>query len=176
MSGANGFIRPESSFRGALAIAGVAVLVATLALYQLDPPNPNVQHFFRIEALASELGLNENVTLVGEIAEDVRVYGLMKASKVLALPSMREGFGLVAIEANAANIPVVTLDHEDNAARDLIAPGVNGCLCSADPRDLAGAIDRTLSERARMNPMHDIARYDWTLCAGRLSALLRGVG
>jgi len=44
----------------------------------------------------------------------------MKAAKVFALPSAREGFGIAALEALACGIPVVTVDHPSNAARDLI--------------------------------------------------------
>ena len=42
--------------------------------------------------------------------------GYMKSSKVFVLPSTREGFGMVVIEANACGIPVVTINHPMNAA------------------------------------------------------------
>ncbi len=46
--------------------------------------------------------------------------GYMKSSKVFVLPSTREGFGIVVIEANACGLPVVVVDHEMNAATDLV--------------------------------------------------------
>ena len=46
--------------------------------------------------------------------------GYMKSSKVFVLPSTREGFGMVVIEANACGIPVVTVNHPMNAAVDLV--------------------------------------------------------
>jgi len=44
----------------------------------------------------------------------------MKSSKVFVLPSTREGFGIVVIEANTRGIPVIAINHKDNATRDLI--------------------------------------------------------
>jgi len=45
-----------------------------------------------------------------------QVLGWMKSSKVFVLPSTREGFGIVVLEANACGLPVITTDHKDNAA------------------------------------------------------------
>lgn len=59
----------------------------------------------------------------------------------LVLPSAREGYGLVVIEAAAAGTPSVVAAGPDNAATELIEPGRNGVIArSARPADLAGAI------------------------------------
>ena len=52
--------------------------------------------------------------------------GYMKSSKVFVLPSTREGFGIVVIEANACGFPVVVVNHKMNAATDLVVDGING--------------------------------------------------
>jgi len=44
----------------------------------------------------------------------------MKSSNVFVLPSTREGFGMVVIEANACGIPVIVVKHEMNAATELV--------------------------------------------------------
>ena len=41
----------------------------------------------------------------------------ISSTHVLALPSIREGFGMIALEAAAHGVPVVTVDHERNAAQ-----------------------------------------------------------
>jgi glycosyltransferase involved in cell wall biosynthesis len=59
------------------------------------------------------------------------------------LPSRREGYGLVVVEACAAGTPAVVVADPDNAATELIEEGVNGFVApSASPEDLAAAIER----------------------------------
>ncbi len=61
----------------------------------------------------------------------------------LVLPSAREGYGLVVLEASARGTPAVLVRGDDNAAAELIADGENGFVASsASPEDLAGAIVR----------------------------------
>ena len=60
---------------------------------------------------------------------------------VLLLPSVREGYGLVVIEAGAAGIPAVVAAGADNAAVELVEEGVNGIVAASPaPADLAPAL------------------------------------
>ena len=83
----------------------------------------------RFAARARELGVAEHVRTVGTVtpAELERHY---RAADVFAFPSTKEGFGLVALEALAAGLPVVAseidvfetfLSHDESAL--LFAPG-----------------------------------------------------
>jgi len=89
----------------------------------------------------------------------------MKSSKVFVLPSIREGFGIVLIEANACNIPVITVNHKDNAARDLIEEGKNGFVCQLNEEEIAKRIMRILensSGRKMKKVCTDLAKkYNW---------------
>jgi glycosyltransferase involved in cell wall biosynthesis len=59
----------------------------------------------------------------------------------LVLPSRREGYGLVVLEAIAHGTPAVVVAGPDNAATELIADAENGFVApSASPEDLAAAI------------------------------------
>ena len=80
----------------------------------------------RLGVLAQKLNLEKNIKFLGLLEDHDDVYAIIKSSKVFVLPSAREGFGIVVIEANACGIPVITVDHKDNAARDLIEEGKNG--------------------------------------------------
>jgi glycosyltransferase involved in cell wall biosynthesis len=61
----------------------------------------------------------------------------------MVLPSSREGYGLVVVEASAAGTPSVVVRGEDNAATELVEEGVNGFVAdSAAPEELARAIER----------------------------------
>lgn len=128
----------------------------------------------KLEMLVSDLGLDDNVAMLGKIEHDAEVYGLMRASKVLALPSRREGFGLVVIEGNACGLPVITLDHSDNAARDLIRPGVNGFLARDCAEDIADRLHAALDQRSELQPGSEIKRYDWDTVAAGFDHFLSG--
>ncbi len=61
----------------------------------------------------------------------------------MLLPSRREGYGLVVIEAAARGTPSIVVAGPDNAAVELVDEGENGFIAaSASPRDLADAIEK----------------------------------
>jgi glycosyltransferase involved in cell wall biosynthesis len=61
----------------------------------------------------------------------------------MVLPSSREGYGLVVMEAAHHGTPSVVVAGPDNAALELISDGENGVVAaSASPEDLAEAIAR----------------------------------
>ena len=67
-----------------------------------------------LSQLAEAWGLAD-LEFRGQLESDEEVYGLIKSAKVLVAPSLREGFGMVALEAFACGTPVVTVLHEKNA-------------------------------------------------------------
>lgn len=85
----------------------------------------------------------------------------MKSSKILVLPSSREGFGMVVLEANACGLPVLTVDEPQNAAQHLIREGINGVITEASAESIAKGISELLESKDTLEPERDIARYDW---------------
>ena len=77
---------------------------------------------------------------------------LYHAMDVFCLPSRREGFPNVALEAAASGLPVVTTNA--TGCRDAVLPGSTGWVARvADPDDLAGCLVRALeseTERTRL--------------------------
>jgi glycosyltransferase involved in cell wall biosynthesis len=87
------------------------------------------------------LGLQDVVELPGFVAADVVNEGIAHAMCLL-LPSRREGYGLVVVEAAAHGTPSVVVAGPDNAAVELVQDGVNGVIASSSsPEDLASAIE-----------------------------------
>jgi glycosyltransferase involved in cell wall biosynthesis len=94
-----------------------------------------------LEAIARE-GLEDVVEAPGFVDGEVVDHDLARAL-CMVLPSSREGYGLVVVEASAAGTPSVVVRGEDNAATELVEEGVNGFVAaSASPEDLADAIVR----------------------------------
>jgi glycosyltransferase involved in cell wall biosynthesis len=109
-----------------------------------------------IKAIAG-LGLDGSVTAPGFVAADVLERALSTAM-CLVLPSAREGYGLVVVEAAARGVPVVLVEGPDNAATELVQEGVNGAIAaSAKPDDLADAIVRI----HRAGPALRRSTLDW---------------
>ena len=116
---------------------------------------------FSIQNLIKNLDLEDNVHMLSGTLDDLELYGLMKASKMLVLPSIREGFGLVVVEANAAGLPVITTSHENNAAKDLIVENVNGLLAEPNAESIAEKILQIFQNINTFNPKQGIEEYDW---------------
>jgi glycosyltransferase involved in cell wall biosynthesis len=92
-----------------------------------------------LEAIARH-GVADCVTAPGFVDAD-EVHATIASAACLLLPSQREGYGLVVIEAAASGTPSVVAAGKDNAAVELIEPGVNGVVAASDsPEDLAEAI------------------------------------
>jgi glycosyltransferase involved in cell wall biosynthesis len=97
----------------------------------------------RVRGLVSELGLDGYVRVHGFVAEHAVVDDAIARAECMVLPSRREGYGLVVVEAIARGTPAVVVLDPDNAATELVEDGVNGVVAaSASPEDLAEAILR----------------------------------
>jgi glycosyltransferase involved in cell wall biosynthesis len=94
-----------------------------------------------LKRLAAKRGLANNVLFLGWVAN---VIPYLKNSKILALLSEREGFGIVVIEAAACGVPTVTLDAPNNAAKDLVMASQCGSISANDPHAVADALQRLL--------------------------------
>jgi glycosyltransferase involved in cell wall biosynthesis len=95
-----------------------------------------------VVALVARLGLGEVVAVPGFVATE-EVAERLAHALCLVLPSRREGYGLVVIEAAAHGTPSVVVADSDNAAVELVSEGENGFIASsASPQALAEAIVR----------------------------------
>ena len=107
--------------------------------------------------------LTSQIRFTGELPTHAEVIGRMKSARLMVFPTLREGFGLAAVEAMACGTPVITTDHPDNFARLLVTPGRDGYLCRPDGGDLPDLILRALAERPvlSLGAVNTASRYTW---------------
>jgi glycosyltransferase involved in cell wall biosynthesis len=121
------------------------------------------------------LGGVDGVFLAGWHGHDA-LADFLCAADVLVLPSVREQFGQVLVEAMACGRPVVAVDAF--GPREIVRDPETGWLVAPDDRDgLAAALLEAAgdpAERARRGAaaLQDArARYAWPALAGRVSAV-----
>ncbi len=120
------------------------------------------------------LGTRERVVLAGHV-DDATRRALLDAARVLAYPSIYEGFGFPVLEAMSAGVPVVaacagSIPEVAGDAALLVGP--------ADESALAAAIDRVLSDddtRARLvaRGRERVESFSWRDTALGLAACYR---
>lgn len=117
-----------------------------------------------LERLVSSYELEENVIFMDFLENQEDLYKLMKSSSVFVLPSEREGFGIVVIEANACGIPVITMNNPMNAAKDLVTAD-NGCVINNNSDNLAKMINYYIEEGLNKDIRNSCRQYaksfDW---------------
>jgi glycosyltransferase involved in cell wall biosynthesis len=100
----------------------------------------------RLEALAAKLGLGEAVRFTGFVPEAEKVNWYRRAA-ALVENSVKEGWGLIVVEANACGTPVVVANSP--GLRDSSKDGVNGLVYEyGDIPALAERLEKLLCDEA----------------------------
>jgi len=125
----------------------------------------------RLIGLVFECGLTNNVRFFG-FMEYNEVIALMKSSRALVLPSSREGFGMVVIEAYACGVPVITVWGPRNAASGLVNEKT-GFVVNLDARELCDAIcvlmnDIALQKKMSKSALDAAKDHDWGMISRQL--------
>ena len=95
-----------------------------------------------VEAAVREYGL-DGVVRVHGFVDGETVDRALAHALCMALPSRREGYGMVVVEASSRGTPSVVVADPDNAATELVEEGENGVIAaSVSADDLAAAILR----------------------------------
>lgn len=123
-----------------------------------------------LRALAQELDVIDHVSFHGYVSEAEKIR-LLQQAHVVVNTSMKEGWGLTVLEANACGTPVVGADVA--GLRDSVRHGKTGVLVPyGDSEALAkGMLDLLLNHAKRrqlgQNALAWAARFDWDRTAQR---------
>ena len=137
---------------------------------------------YRQEALAllPSLGLTlgTDVVRVGTVT-DADLATWYRSADALAFPSVKEGFGLVALEALAADLPVVASDLP--VFREFLTDGRDALLPAVgDPAALADAMERVMTDPALRSALVEggravVPRFTWAASATRHREIYRAL-
>ncbi|MCR1935237.1 glycosyltransferase [Clostridium tepidum] len=123
------------------------------AMSKLVKKYPNLNYYIigdgverlNLNKLVEKYNLQENVFFLGKV-EHEKVMKYMKHCKIFSLPSWKEGFGVVYVEAMVQGIPVIGIKGE--GIEDVIQHGKNGFLVEANNvENLVDIIDNLLTNK-----------------------------
>lgn len=121
------------------------------ALAQLAPRVPDLDYVIvgdgddrgRLEQLARQLGVDRRVHFAGRVS-DSELVDYYRLADAFVMPSAKEGFGIVFLEAAASGVPVIGGDRDGSV--DALGDGALGsAVAPGDPAALGAAIERALA-------------------------------
>jgi glycosyltransferase involved in cell wall biosynthesis len=125
------------------------------------------QETSNLQALTKNLRFPEKVQFLGKVSDE-KLALLMQQATLLVNPSKREGFGLVVAEAAQWGTPSVVINEPDNAAKELIDPGVNGFIAEESTTEsLALAIKEALDSGSDLR----VSTRNWFVQKSKLGGL-----
>jgi len=137
-------------------VKGVDVLLAAFSMVRKNHPSTRLllvgggAQKARYEALASDLGVSSSTTFVGAVSREM-LPRYLDLADVFVLPSLKEPFGLVGLEAMAKGKPVVA--SAVGGIPDFVGPETGLLVKEGSPKELAAAIERLATDpslRARL--------------------------
>jgi glycosyltransferase involved in cell wall biosynthesis len=117
-----------------------------------------------LRALVQELGLTDHIQFHGYVSDTEKIR-LLQQAHVAVNTSMKEGWGLTVLEANACGTPVIAANVP--GLRDSVQNGKTGLLVPyGNPEALAESLrallmDHDRREQMRQNALAWAARFDW---------------
>jgi glycosyltransferase involved in cell wall biosynthesis len=123
---------------------------------------------------AKELGLFDNIHLVGFVEKDI-LWGLTQKALALCYPSLYEGFGFPPLEAMSLGIPVL-------AGKSSAIPEITGeAACLVDPmniNDIAQGLNRIVYDNEYRRTLiesgyRQIKKYSWRNAAAEYVSLYK---
>jgi glycosyltransferase involved in cell wall biosynthesis len=155
------------------------------AIYLVKKEIPNIKliivgkgnEIIKLKRLTKELNLEKNIKFTGFVKEHKNVIKILKKSQIFCLPSTLEGFGIVILEAMAANIPYICSDIE--VLKEVTKNGIGGLIFKRkNYKDLAKKIqqlikDKNLYSKKIKEAKKEIKKYDWNIISKKIEEIYK---
>lgn len=120
-------------------------------------------YLYKLKELSKKLGIKNRVKFWGYISEQKK-FKLLSRAHLAINPSVREGWGLVVIEAASVGLP--TVGYNVAGLKDSIINDSTGILCDPNPIDCSSSILSLMSdmkkyERLRKNCLKWSKNFSW---------------
>lgn len=128
----------------------------------------------RLEGLIEELGLQNNVILLGFIPES-QITSYYQLADVFIMPSRKEGFGLVFIEAAACGTKIIAGNRD--GSRDALLNGDLGTLINPDNTDnikaaILDGLSGSCKKNAKSIQKSCLKEFAFTVYKDKITALM----
>lgn len=159
-------------------------LITAFALVKKEVPDArlmvvgNGDYLDKLKSLSRSLGLSADVEFPGFVSLENKVERMRRAH-VAVLPSLKEGWGLTNIEANAVGTPVIAANVP--GLKDSVQDGQTGLLYEyGDIAELARKIVKVLTDgnlRAKLEKggLQWADGFNWDKAAKKFEALLESI-
>ncbi|MDY6902262.1 MAG: glycosyltransferase family 4 protein, partial [Cyanobacteriota bacterium] len=139
----------------------------------------NSAYYNQLQHTVEKLKLTESVVF-HDGADQENIKNLYASADIFVLPSFKETFGIVFLEAMHYGLPIITTNV--SAMPELIEEGKNGLLVPpADSQALAKAISKLIENPDLIKQMGESGRnkvansYYWEQTCSRFACILQGV-
>jgi glycosyltransferase involved in cell wall biosynthesis len=140
-----GFVRPEKGLVYLVQALSKLKTFRTVELVIVGPTDSHPSEFKRITKEIKQLDIEDKVYFEGYAAFGAELFGQLRRSDILVLPTLSEGTPRVLIEARAFGLPVISTNV--GGIPSSVKDGIDGILVPpADSDALARAIDKVIDD------------------------------
>jgi glycosyltransferase involved in cell wall biosynthesis len=131
-----------------------------------------------LRAQVSQANLEDRITFYLNIDSQLELWSLIRGSRVLLAPSIREGFGILVAESLALGTPVVCALHPENESSKMIRPGTGSVVAPLDAVALADAAEYWLNDTSHRDDRRSVfiaesEKYTFDAMVNSYAELLR---
>ena len=130
--------------------------------------SPEDPYYLKLIDKVTKYDLSRKIKFLGNISNDEKMRCMLQ-SKIFALPTFYEGFGISLVEASALGLDVITTDLP--VLREVLRGGHIQFVPMNNAKRLAEAIETSLSRKFKSNHSR-LKHYDWLTTAKTFKRVL----